>query len=105
MMPQNTAPVTIDNRSVGTVHLADSTAARRFNLADAINRALRTLWNGVGWDIAIAVSFALSATIGGMEWTTAWWSALGTALFKTIVMTITSYIARRKAAPKTGVQV
>lgn len=79
--------------------------ARKFVLKDALNRAARTAWNAVGWDVAIAVAFVLSAAIGDMEWTTAWWAAIGTAVFKTVVTTITAYIARRRAAPKVGVQV
>jgi hypothetical protein len=51
--------------------------------ADARNRAFRTLLQGLGLDLAAGVATALVAGIaGGIEWTNAYWVALGLAVAK-----------------------
>lgn len=72
--------------------------------ADASNRAWRTLLQGLGTDVAIAVlpllfdAVANADTFGSREY----WYALGFALAKTAAMTALAYVMRRLKPPPTG---
>lgn len=98
-------PVTgADGTTVATASMSSATA-RRFVLADAMDRAWRTFKSGVGIDIAVGLALAIAPLVSGLEWTTTYWIILGTAAAKSVVQAIVSYILRRKSAPRVGLQV
>lgn len=67
---------------------------------DAANRAFRTLIQGLAFDVAAAVVVALSAAIApGIEWTRAYWLALCLAIFKSAIVSMVSYFARKLVPP------
>lgn len=67
---------------------------------DARERALRTFAQGFGVDVAAGIVVALSAGIaGGIEWTSAYWVALGLAVGKSAVTAAVSYFARKLVPP------
>lgn len=78
---------------------SDSPAAGR----DAAERAWRTLGQGLLVDLAAGVGVALAAGIaGGIQWTQAYWLALGLAVAKSGVTAIVSYVARKLVPPVEG---
>lgn len=79
--------------------------AQKFKLADAMDRAWRTFKSGIGLDIAIAVAVVLAPAITNLEWTPVYWAVLGTAIAKSVLTAVTSYVLRRKSTPKVGLQV
>lgn len=79
--------------------------AHRFVLADAWDRAGRSLKTGIGLDISIAVALAVATLLPDFAWTTTYWIVLGTAVVKSVLSAASSYILRRKSTPKVGVQV
>ena len=68
--------------------------------SDARNRALRTLVQGLGYDVATAVVLVLVATVGDLQWTRAYWLTLGLAVAKSVVVSAVSYFARLTFKPK-----
>jgi hypothetical protein len=78
---------------------------RRFVLADALDRAWRTFKSGIGLDIAIAIAIVVAPAVTNLEWTPTYWTVLGTAVAKSVLTAVTSYVLRRKSTPKTGLQV
>jgi len=82
-----------------------SATARRFVLADAMDRAWRTFKSGVGIDIAVAVALAVAPLVTNLEWTPVYWGILGTTVAKSVIQAVVSYILRRRSAPKVGLQV
>lgn len=70
---------------------------------DASERALRTLTQGVLLDVATALVVAMTAGIaGGIEWTSAYWVALGLAMSKSAVTAVVAYVARILVPPASG---
>lgn len=70
---------------------------------DAANRASRTLFQGLAVDVLAAVAVALTVAIaGGIEWTSAYWAALGLAAAKSAVTAIVSYVSRIVVPPATA---
>jgi len=67
---------------------------------DASNRGLRTLAQGLAVDVLAAVAVVLTAAVaGGIEWTEAYWVALGLAVAKSAVTALVSYVARLVVPP------
>lgn len=67
---------------------------------DASNRALRTLVQGLMFDVVMAVVMVLSVAVaGGLEWTRAYWLALGLAVAKSAIVAVVSYAARLAVPP------
>lgn len=68
--------------------------------SDARERALRTLTQGFLVDVGAGVAVALVAGIaGGIEWTQAYWIALGLAVAKSAITAAVSYFARKISPP------
>jgi hypothetical protein len=68
--------------------------------ADARNRAFRTLLQGLGLDVATAVVLVLVVAVGNLEWTPQYWSVLGLAVAKSVIVSGVSYFARLLLKPK-----
>jgi hypothetical protein len=71
--------------------------------ADAQNRALRTLAQGLLTDVLLAAALVLGSALvdPGFAWSRAYWSALGLSIAKTVLMSICSYVMRRVVPPPT----
>lgn len=67
---------------------------------DARERSLRSLLQGLGVDVVIAVILVLGTSIGSLEWTPAYWQLLGATLAKTVVQAAASYVMRFYVTPK-----
>lgn len=64
--------------------------------ADALSRAFRTLAQGVGAAVLVAVVAALyAATSGGVEWTAEYWTGLAALLGNAALMSAVAYLHRR----------
>lgn len=72
--------------------------------ADARNRSLRTLWQGLALDVAIAGAAAGYAVVNTWEGndvlSAAAWTAAGTAIAKSVLTAGLSYVARLKVPPR-----
>lgn len=67
---------------------------------DASDRALRTLLQGLAVDVVVALCLALSTAVaGGIEWTSAYWAALGIVAGKSVVTAVLSYVMRLVVPP------
>jgi hypothetical protein len=66
---------------------------------DALNRALRTLVQGLLVDVSGAVVLVATQQLADLQWTKAYWAALGLLLIKTVVSTGVAYVGRRVAPP------
>ena len=69
---------------------------------DAKSRAWRTLVQGGTVTIAAAVVPVVLAATGTIEWTGAWWAALGVTVGQTALTAGLSYVARLKVPPATS---
>lgn len=64
--------------------------------ADAANRSVRTLLQGLAVDIAVAVAAVLLSSLGSLDLTdTQALQALGLLLAKTVLTAVASYVMRR----------
>lgn len=70
--------------------------------AAATERATRSLWQGLGIDVAIAVSAALLVWLPQADVLdkTAW-TVLATALVKTVLQAVAAYVMRLRVEPST----
>lgn len=66
---------------------------------DARQRAIRTWAGGLIAAVLLAVLPILDAAAGNIEWSTAWWVALGNALVSPAVGAAVSYVLRHLAPP------
>lgn len=68
--------------------------------ADAVQRALRTLWQGFGVDAAgaIGVGLVLLLTTGDVL-SPVFWGAVGVLVVKSLLMSLASYLQRLRKAP------
>ncbi len=67
--------------------------------ADARNRALRTFVQGLGIDLLAAVCIVLLPAVSSIEWTSAYWLALGASVARSLVQALVSYVARFVVPP------
>lgn len=69
--------------------------------ADARNRAWRTLVQGLGIDLAVALLLAIGPSLVGNDfaWSTGYWRTLGLLAAKTAIQTLVSYAARKLVPP------
>lgn len=66
---------------------------------DARSRALRTLAQGLLLDVAAAVVAVAATWLPDVQWTRAWWMALGLLVAKTALLAAVSYAARKVVPP------
>lgn len=69
---------------------------------DARNRAFRTFVQGLGIDVLIAVLLVLVPAVAGLEWSVAWWAALGLAAARSALGAGVAYLARMFVPPAVG---
>ena len=68
---------------------------------DAVERALRTLWQGVGVDAAIAIGAGTLILVNETPVNSGlFWSSLGIMVTKSVIVAAASYLARLKITPK-----
>lgn len=69
--------------------------------ADAKSRAIRTLVQGLVWDVLYAVGGALVVALGDSpQWSRAYFEGLGMLLVKTAATTALSWVMRHWHTPK-----
>ncbi|POH58931.1 hypothetical protein [Arthrobacter glacialis] len=69
--------------------------------ADAIQRALRTLWQGFGTDALIAIGAGLMLLLNsGDVLSPVFWGAVGVLVIKSVLVALASYLQRLGKAPK-----
>ncbi len=69
---------------------------------DAKSRAWRTLVQGGTVTVAAAVVPVVLASTGTIQWTGAWWAALGVTCGQTALTAGLSYVARHVVPPSTS---
>lgn len=68
--------------------------------ADAANRGYRTFLQGVAIDVAVAIAVALLAWLPDADLSSREaWIVLGTAVGKTVLTAVASYVMRLKVTP------
>ena len=69
--------------------------------SDALNRALRTLWQGVGVDAALAIGTGTLLLVNQVPVDSdVFWGSLGVLVLKSVLVSGASYLTRLKLAPK-----
>lgn len=69
--------------------------------ADAVDRSKRTLIQGLALDVGVAIAVALLAWLPEADLSSrAAWIILGTALAKTVLTSVASYVMRLKVQPE-----
>ena len=70
--------------------------------ADALNRAGRTLWQGIGIDAGVAIGLGTTVLLeSGDVMSPIFWGTLGVLVVKSILTSVASYLTRLGVAPKT----
>ncbi|SEE27336.1 hypothetical protein SAMN04489740_1015 [Arthrobacter alpinus] len=69
--------------------------------ADALQRALRTLWQGFGMDALIAIGGGLLLLLNTGDVTSPlFWAAVGVLVVRSVLMSLAAYLQRLGKAPK-----
>lgn len=69
--------------------------------ADALNRASRTLWQGIGIDAGVAVGLGAAVLLETGDVTSPiFWGTLGVLVVKSVLTSAASYLTRLRSAPK-----
>lgn len=68
--------------------------------ADAKDRAWRTFLQGMGIDVAIAVTLVLMLAFTDIKWTAEYWAALGLSVGRTLLQTCVAYVMRVFVGPR-----
>lgn len=69
-------------------------------LSDASDRAWRTFLQGLGIDVAIAVTLVLAVAFTKIEWTPVYWAGLGSSLGRTVLQSAVAYVMRVFVKPR-----
>jgi len=69
------------------------------NRSDARNRAWRSLLQGLGIDVAVAVVLVMSTAVTNLEWSRGFWVTLSLSLAKTVIQSIVAYFMRLLVPP------
>lgn len=69
-------------------------------VADARDRAWRTVLQGLGIDLATALVLTLAVLLTEVNWTWAFWGALGLAVAKSLIQAAVSFFMRLLVKPK-----
>lgn len=97
LIERHRAPVTIALRR-------EATMATKEVQADARQRSIRTLLQGLAVDVLVAIGGALLAVLGTIEGdamlTAAAWVAIATAVLKSVLTAVASFLARLAIPPQ-----
>lgn len=75
-------------------------AATTVDKADALQRAVRTLWQGFGVDAAGAIGVGLVLLLStGDVLSPIFWGAVGVLVLKSLLMSLAAYLQRLRKAP------
>lgn len=66
---------------------------------DAAERSWRTFAQGFAIDVAVTLVLVMTTTFTSIEWTAAYWQAVGLLLAKTAIQAGVSNLARRLVPP------
>lgn len=81
-------------------HAPTSSTPAQATHAAATERGRRTLWQGLALDVAIAIAMVLLVWLPDADVTSAeGWIILGTAVVKSVLTALASYVMRLKVAP------
>jgi hypothetical protein len=69
-------------------------------LSDAKDRAWRTVLQGLGIDLATALVLSLAVLLTRIDWTWAFWGALGLAVAKSLIQATVAFFMRLLVKPK-----
>ncbi len=74
----------------------------RATVPDALNRAARTLWQGLGVDALVLIGVGLASMLdGGVDPTTPlFWAGAGALVIKSVLTATASFLVRLKVAPR-----
>lgn len=103
--PSLQVPVNLGSGATAPIAKMTESQVKRFTAADAWDRAWRTFKTGVGLDIGIALVIVLVPAFTDIHWTPLWWTALLSALGKSVLQAVASYYYRKWVTPKVGVKV
>lgn len=68
--------------------------------ADALNRASRTLWQGIGIDAGVAVGLGTAVLLETGDVTSPiFWGTLGVLVVKSVLTSVASYLTRLRSTP------
>jgi len=68
-------------------------------VADARNRAWRTLVQGLAVDLVATLAAVLVVALADIEWTSTYWLGVASLVGKTAITSVVAYVARRVAPP------
>lgn len=68
--------------------------------ADAKERSLRSLVQGLALDLIVAITLVLATAFNTIEWTPGYWKLLGLTLAKSVLQALASYLMRVFVKPK-----
>ena len=67
---------------------------------DALDRAVRTLWTGIGVDAAVAIGAGTLIVLqDGDVLSPAFWTTIGALVVKSVTQSAASYLVRLKVTP------
>jgi len=69
-------------------------------LSDAKDRAWRTVLQGLAIDLATALVLSLAVLLTRIDWTWAFWGALGLAVAKSLIQATVAFFMRLLVKPK-----
>ncbi len=67
--------------------------------ADAKDRTIRTVLQGLAIDVSVAVVLVLAVAFTTIEWTQTYWVALGLSLGRTVLQSVVAYFFRLLVPP------
>jgi hypothetical protein len=67
--------------------------------ADARQRSFRSLLQGLGIDLLVALTLSVATLIGDLRWTREYWLLLGATVLKSVVQASASYVMRIYVKP------
>lgn len=86
-----------DHAELSTNHTDEYSAAHA--QVDIKDRVMRSLKQGLLFDILLAVLLSISTGVSSLEWSRAYWAALGLSIAKTFLVAAVAGLMRRYYPP------
>ena len=81
------------------------TSNQQFISRDAVNRFVRSLWQGLGIDMAVAIVLAFGTYFLSADgWGSVEWAVISFSVAKSVVQAIVSYVMRKYVDTSTRLQ-